>query len=167
MGVSIDHGAAAGGDDISIHQEKTSVAERAAISVQDGHPVEKEETSVQTGHTLDKDDDVSAQKEKDSEKQIDSPVPKEDTSGNKTNTIVERKCANVEEGIYSEEEAALIEKEAPAVDRNDALEQKQEHIVVKEETLTVTRTKRPRANRAEPSKSAVEIAAQVQDPTIG
>lgn len=164
MGVSIDHGAAAGGDDISIHQEKTSAAERAAISVQDGHPVEKEETSVQTGHTLDKDDDVSAQKEKDSEKQIDSPVPKEDTSGNKTNTIVERKCANVEEGIYSEEEAALIEKEAPAVDRNDALEQKQEHIVVKEETLTVTRTKRPRANRAEPSKSAVEIAAEVQDP---
>lgn len=164
MGVSIDHGAAAGGDDISIHQEKASVAEMTAVSGQAGHPVEKEETPAQAGHTLDKEDNISAQKETGSEKLDDSPVQKEDTSGKKTDTSVEWECATVGEDIHSEEEEALVEKEALTVDLNDALEQKQEHVVVKEETLTETRTKRPRTNRAESSKSAAEIAAEVQDP---
>lgn len=164
MGVSIDHDAAAGGDDISIHQEKASFAELAAVSGQAGHPVEKEETPVQTGHTLDKEEDISAQKERSYEKQDDSPVQKEDTSGHITNTSVEQEGSTVEEDISNKEEEALIEHEAPAADLNDALEQKQEHVVVKEETLTETRAKRIRANRAEPSMSAAEIAAEVQDP---
>ncbi|KAK1826701.1 DNA glycosylase [Podospora conica] len=147
MGVVVDHVATTGEDDSLIHHEKATDDTLKALAGQIGHIMENQESPGQTEDTVGNEDAPDTQGN--------TPVQEEDTntSERKNNSAFEQISATPEADIHRTEEA-IVEKEASTVDQDDALE----------ETLTGGRAKRPRAKRAESSKSAAEIAAEARDP---